>query len=96
LGISDDTQRALQFTFSLSAEQALALAQANALRLSGTVHRCEGNSVESTGAMNSPLVVPLKDGAFLQTVGDLAISATMSEGVASLNVLINGTRILSW
>jgi hypothetical protein len=96
LDIADSGQRALQFTLSLSPEQAITLAQANALRLSGTVHLCEGNSVESTGAMNSPLVVPLKDGAFLPTVGDLVISATMSEGVASLNVLINGTRILSW
>jgi hypothetical protein len=96
LEVSRNMLRNLRFSLPISAEQSAALTSANALRLSGTLHLCEGNAVEATGAMNSPLVLPLKEGAFSQSSGELVISAVMSEGVASLNVTVNGTRILLW
>lgn len=96
LEISRDMMRNLSFSLPISAEQSAALLSANALRLSGTLHLCEGIDVEATGAMNSPLVLPLKEGAFSQASRELVISAVMSEGVASLNVTVNGTNILLW
>jgi len=96
LEISRNGMRNLRFSLSVSTEQAVVLASMNALRLSGTLHLCEGNAVEATGAMNSPLVLPLKEGAFSRAGGEIVISAIMSEGVASLDVAMNGTRILLW
>jgi predicted RNA methylase len=94
--ISRSMVRNLLFSLPISTEQSTILSSANALRLSGTLHLCEGSAIEATGAMNSPLVLPLKEKAFSQGDGELLISAVMSEGVASLNVMVNGTRILLW
>lgn len=96
LEISLSGMRNLLFSLSINAEQTIDLASANALRLSGTLHLCEGIAVEATGAMNSPLVLPLKEGAFSRAGEELIISAVMSEGVGSLDVTMNGTRILLW
>jgi predicted RNA methylase len=93
LDISRKVTRNVRFYVSISETLSVTLAPANAIRISGTVHLCDGNSLDETGAMNSPLVLPIKDGAFTQA-GELVLSAVMSDGVASLNVTLNRDSIL--